>query len=133
MGGLAHSPFDVAFGESLPIAFEVSNIGQTVVNGLNVQVTSGGVNIDSFTINEVLIPGESALIETDFMLPSTFAPQTQFIITVTPQGLVDINMDDNSRTIVVGHTLRTGIFVEPYMLIFVLRCCAHAAMGGTNQ
>ena len=93
---------DISPGQPLPVSLEVENIGAITVNNVDVKVD--GATVRTFPISGGLKTGGTTTIDFNLNIPSGMLEQTEFVISVEPNGSIDADMSDNSRAVVLGHS-----------------------------
>ena len=104
---------DVTLGQPLTVTMDIENIGGFAVNDIAVKV-NGSI---AGTYPVELKPGENTTLDFALNVPSSMAPQTKFVLTVEPVGLTDVNMNDNSYSLVLGYT-NFSLSLEPEYSVF---------------
>ena len=107
---------DVKLGQPINIKLDVENIGGIPLNGVDINVN--GVLVSSNSTKFKI--GEKKTLDLSFIVPSTMAAASKFEITVAPSGKSDVNMDDNSLSISLGHTNFDLSFITDYTVIDTL-------------
>ena len=93
---------NVAPSATLPLSIDVTNVGSTDIDGLNILITDdNGVILSNGAVNAEVICGESATIVYNYILP---AELDLYDITVTVASAADErNMDNNSIKTSIGY------------------------------
>jgi|GEM_PF-5775200 len=96
-----YSPWDIAIGQPLPVSVEVTNLGGVTIN--NVAVSVNGIPAGTHMAN--LRPGTTGMVEFTVNVPANLGAETVFDIVITPVGLSDSDMSDNSTTVTLGESV----------------------------
>ena len=97
---ILYFPEDVQLGQGFPMNLIVRNFGGITVNSVDVLVN--GVFSSTLTIPGGLRTGEVISLEFNLPISSSLAEAMEFVISVEPTGHLDIDMSDNSQSIVLG-------------------------------
>ena len=102
LGDISYISDDVRKGQPLLISLDVENTGGIPVNSVNVKVNEA--IIGTFPITGGLKAGETATVDFALNIPADMPEQTEFAIGVEPDGMIDIDLSDNSSVITLGHS-----------------------------
>ena len=90
---------DVKLGQQLPVRVLVENIGGMPINEVAVKIDGTLLNLFTAELNI----GEKDTIRFEMNVPSSMEPLTNFVVSVEPYGMTDVDLDDNFLTVTLGY------------------------------
>ena len=89
--------------QPLPVNMVITNLGQKAVSGYTVTIKNGDTTTNNTGIfDEPLLPGASAEISVDYLVPSNFTKQTISIAVSQSQGM-ETDTENDTETLTIGH------------------------------
>jgi FlaG/FlaF family flagellin (archaellin) len=77
----------------------IANIGGVTVNNITVKVDGTVAGTYPLLLNA----GEEKMLEFDMNVPSSMTSPTNFVLTIEPDGQIDVDMNDNFLTLTLGY------------------------------
>ena len=102
LSGINYINDDVRKGQPLSISLDVENTGGIPVYSVGVKVNEQAIG--TFPITGGLKSSETATVDFALNIPANMSEQTEFAISVEPNGFTDTDMNDNSRVITLGRS-----------------------------